>query len=88
MEMCATYFRLLGIPMSSIGEYNEYWDRTRELYAPFECTVTMKSGSSDVYEHEIPGGQYTNLHFQGKNQLWRTERTQFLVALLHFYNSS
>ena len=24
----------------------------------------MKSGSSDVYEHEIPGGQYTNLHFQ------------------------
>ena len=24
----------------------------------------MKSGSSEVYEHEIPGGQYTNLHFQ------------------------
>eukprot|EP00667_Euglena_gracilis_P017730 EG_transcript_18715 len=24
----------------------------------------MKSGSADVYEHEIPGGQYTNLHFQ------------------------
>lgn len=53
-----------GIPLSAIGEYNEYWDRTRELYAPFECTVTMKSGSSDVFEHEIPGGQYTNLHFQ------------------------
>ena len=24
----------------------------------------MKTGSSDVYEHEIPGGQYTNLQFQ------------------------
>lgn len=61
-----------GIPLSVIGEYNEYWDRTRELYAPFECTVTMKSGSSDVYEHEIPGGQYTNLHFQGMKGIFRT----------------
>ena len=26
-------------------------------YGPFECTTTMKSGSSDVYLHEIPGGQ-------------------------------
>lgn len=53
-----------GIQMPVIGEYDEYWEKTRELYAPFECTVTMKSGNSDVYEHEIPGGQYTNLHFQ------------------------
>ncbi|KPP72203.1 hypothetical protein Z043_108823 [Scleropages formosus] len=27
-------------------------------------TATMKSGNADVYENEIPGGQYTNLHFQ------------------------
>lgn len=25
---------------------------------------SIYAGSSDVYEHEIPGGQYTNLHFQ------------------------
>ncbi len=25
---------------------------------------SISAGSSDVYEHEIPGGQYTNLHFQ------------------------
>lgn len=37
---------------------------TRGLYAPFDCTATMKSGNADVYENEIPGGQYTNLHFQ------------------------
>lgn len=24
----------------------------------------MKSGNADVYKHEIPGGQYTNLQFQ------------------------
>lgn len=42
----------------------DYWEQTRTLYAPFDCTATMKSGSSEVYEHEIPGGQYTNLHFQ------------------------
>lgn len=26
--------------------------------------MTMKSGNADVYENEIPGGQYTNLQFQ------------------------
>jgi len=43
---------------------NNYWEMTRMLYAPFECTASLKAGSSDVYENEIPGGQYTNLHFQ------------------------
>ncbi|KXJ29879.1 pyruvate carboxylase, mitochondrial [Exaiptasia diaphana] len=53
-----------GIPLHSVHEYSAYWEQTRLLYAPFECTVTMKSGNADVYENEIPGGQYTNLHFQ------------------------
>jgi hypothetical protein len=38
--------------------------QVRGQYAPFEATATMKTGSADVYVHEIPGGQYTNLHFQ------------------------
>lgn len=41
------------------------------MYAPFESG--QLSGSSDVYEHEIPGGQYTNLLFQSK-QLGLTEK--------------
>ncbi|XP_006817962.1 pyruvate carboxylase, mitochondrial-like [Saccoglossus kowalevskii] len=53
-----------GITMDNISKYSSYWEVTRQLYAPFECAVTMKSGSSDVYLHEIPGGQYTNLQFQ------------------------
>ncbi|KPM02392.1 pyruvate carboxylase, mitochondrial-like protein [Sarcoptes scabiei] len=53
-----------GLDLSKICDYSAFWAQTRTLYAPFECTTTMKSGSSDVYLNEIPGGQYTNLQFQ------------------------
>lgn len=50
--------------LRNVSEYSAYWEQTRTLYAPFECTSTMKSGNADVYMNEIPGGQYTNLQFQ------------------------
>ncbi|XP_031339873.1 pyruvate carboxylase, mitochondrial-like isoform X1 [Photinus pyralis] len=53
-----------GFTLPVISEYSAYWEQTRTLYAPFECTTTMKSGNADVYQNEIPGGQYTNLQFQ------------------------
>ncbi|XP_061200448.1 pyruvate carboxylase, mitochondrial [Neopsephotus bourkii] len=53
-----------GISLEKVFEYSEYWEGARALYAAFDCTATMKSGNADVYENEIPGGQYTNLHFQ------------------------
>ena len=53
-----------GLKLEKVTEYSSYWEQTRNLYAPFECTVTMKSGNADVYSNEIPGGQYTNLQFQ------------------------
>lgn len=53
-----------GITLERVFEYSEYWEGARALYAAFDCTATMKSGNADVYENEIPGGQYTNLHFQ------------------------
>ncbi|XP_064623588.1 pyruvate carboxylase, mitochondrial-like isoform X2 [Lineus longissimus] len=53
-----------GIDLQHVFDYSAYWEQTRGLYAPFECTATMKSGNADVYENEIPGGQYTNLQFQ------------------------
>ncbi|XP_071564065.1 pyruvate carboxylase, mitochondrial isoform X1 [Temnothorax nylanderi] len=52
------------LDLSDVSEYSAYWEQTRTLYAPFECTTTMKSGNADVYLSEIPGGQYTNLQFQ------------------------
>ncbi|KAJ6218028.1 hypothetical protein RDWZM_009185 [Blomia tropicalis] len=53
-----------GIDLKNVSEYSAFWEQTRTLYAPFECTTTMKSGNADVYLNEIPGGQYTNLQFQ------------------------
>lgn len=53
-----------GLQLKDVSQYSAYWEQTRTLYAPFECSVTMKSGNADVYENEIPGGQYTNLQFQ------------------------
>ena len=53
-----------GLRLEDISKYSAYWEQTRTLYAPFECTTTMKSGNADVYINEIPGGQYTNLQFQ------------------------
>lgn len=52
------------LDLSDVSEYSAFWEQTRTLYAPFECTVTLKSGNADVYLNEIPGGQYTNLQFQ------------------------
>ena len=44
-----------GLDLAQIQAVNEYWEECRGLYAPFESG--QKTGSSDVYEHEMPGGQ-------------------------------
>jgi len=51
-----------GLKLADVQSLNEYWEECRGLYAPFESG--QKTGSSDVYFHEMPGGQYTNLLFQ------------------------
>ncbi|KIY91256.1 pyruvate carboxylase subunit A [Monoraphidium neglectum] len=51
-----------GISQAGLLRLSNYWEATRELYAPFESN--MRYSSSDVYYHEMPGGQYTNLKFQ------------------------
>uniref|UniRef100_A0AC35G4V2 Pyruvate carboxylase n=1 Tax=Panagrolaimus sp. PS1159 TaxID=55785 RepID=A0AC35G4V2_9BILA len=53
-----------GLKLSNISKYSAYWEICRQLYQPFECATTMRSGNADVYQHAIPGGQYTNLQFQ------------------------
>jgi pyruvate carboxylase len=44
-----------GLNMEQLTAVNEYWEECRGLYAPFESG--QKSGSADVYIHEMPGGQ-------------------------------
>jgi pyruvate carboxylase len=53
-----------GLDLKQLQALNEYYEECRGLYAPFESG--QKTGSVDVYEHEMPGGQYTNLLFQSK----------------------
>jgi len=60
-----------GVDKKLMGPLNTYWENVREMYLPFESG--QLSGSSDVYENEIPGGQYTNLLFQSR-QLGLTEK--------------
>lgn len=60
----------LALSLDDISKYNAYWETCRLLYQPFESSLTMKSGNSDVYKHAIPGGQYTNLQFQVNNILF------------------
>ena len=43
------------IDLDAVFDYSAYWEEARLLYAPFECTTTMKSGNADVYVNEIPG---------------------------------
>ena len=46
----------------SLAEYSDYWETVRSYYYPFESG--LKSGTGEVYNHEIPGGQYSNLKGQ------------------------
>jgi len=48
--------------MPSLNQYANYWEDVREFYYPFESG--LKAGTAEVYEHEIPGGQYSNLRPQ------------------------
>ena len=45
-----------------LNEYSNYWEDVRELYYPFESG--LKAGTAEVFKHEIPGGQYSNLRPQ------------------------
>jgi len=48
-----------------LNEYSIYWEQVRTYYYPFESG--LKSGTGEVYTHEIPGGQYSNLKPQAES---------------------
>ncbi|MBX3427312.1 MAG: pyruvate carboxylase [Pirellulales bacterium] len=50
---------------AALDEISEYWRETREFYAAFESPVL--AAGSDLYQHEMPGGQYTNLFQQAQS---------------------
>ncbi len=54
-----------GLSFDHLQALSTYWEGTRRYYAPFEADI--RSGTSDVYRHEMPGGQYTNLREQARS---------------------
>lgn len=67
---------------SDLEDLDAYWEHVRQYYVPFESG--LKSGSADVYQHEMPGGQYTNLKFQsqalGLADRWPAIKTAYASA--------
>lgn len=47
-----------------LDELSIYWEAVRQYYEPFD--TSPKFGSAEVYRHEMPGGQYTNLREQAQ----------------------
>ena len=54
-----------GLDQVALDDLSRYWAAVRELYYPFE--EGLKAPGADVYQHEMPGGQYTNLRQQAKS---------------------
>jgi len=53
-----------GIDHRALIEISRYWEDVRTMYAPFESGP--RSPAADLYDLEMPGGQYTNLFQQAK----------------------
>ncbi len=54
-----------GLDIGAIREISDYWEAVRAHYAAFESG--MQAPASEVYLHEMPGGQFTNLKAQARS---------------------
>lgn len=56
--------RATGLDLRSVCDLEPYWEAARRIYQPFEAGLASPTGR--VYEHEIPGGQLSNLRTQAR----------------------
>ncbi|HEV2690473.1 MAG TPA: pyruvate carboxylase [Bryobacteraceae bacterium] len=54
-----------GLDLDALNECAGYWEVVRQQYKPFD--EAPPSGTAEVYIHEMPGGQYTNLKAQAES---------------------
>ena len=54
-----------GLDIAAIREISNYWEAVRGQYAAFESG--LPAPASEVYLHEMPGGQFTNLKAQARS---------------------
>ncbi|MDP2582428.1 pyruvate carboxylase, partial [Shimia thalassica] len=54
-----------GLDITAVREISDYWEGVRAQYAAFESG--LQAPASEVYLHEMPGGQFTNLKAQARS---------------------
>ncbi len=65
VEVLANTDRDTGLDIKTVREISDYWEAVRGHYAAFESG--MQAPASEVYLHEMPGGQFTNLKAQARS---------------------
>ncbi|MEP2784913.1 MAG: pyruvate carboxylase [Pseudoruegeria sp.] len=65
VEAMANTDRDTGLDIGAIREISNYWEGARAQYAAFESG--LQAPASEVYLHEMPGGQFTNLKAQARS---------------------
>ncbi|MCK4711829.1 MAG: pyruvate carboxylase, partial [Marinosulfonomonas sp.] len=54
-----------GIDIANVRQISDYWEQVRAQYVAFESGLAAPA--SEVYLHEMPGGQFTNLKAQARS---------------------
>ncbi len=65
VEAVARTERDTGLDIEAIRQLSDYWEAVRTQYTAFEAG--LKAPASEVYLHEMPGGQFTNLKSQARS---------------------
>lgn len=65
VAMMKGHERELPVDQNKLNRLSNYWEDVREFYYPFESE--LKGGTAEVFDHEIPGGQYSNLRPQARS---------------------
>ena len=91
-SMSSLYYALKNGPrtpklnIENVQQINHYWEDVRTYYAPFENGVSAPS--TEVYTHEMPGGQYSNLQQQAKavglDERWEDVKSMYSDVNLLF----
>jgi pyruvate carboxylase len=86
VEAMAHTERDTGLDIGAIREISNYWEAVRHQYRAFEAG--LEAPASEVYLHEMPGGQFTNLKAQarslGLEERWHEVAKAYAEANLMF----
>ena len=91
-SMSSLYYALVDGPrtpnlnIDKVQQINHYWEDVRKFYGPFENGISAPQ--TEVYAHEMPGGQYSNLQQQAKavglEEKWEDIKDQYAEVNLLF----